>query len=309
MQTREYAGIWLKVVETKPSLPVKAINTLKIGIDLGKYEKIRRQLNRLKPLERFGPVDCDALVLNYVPCIVQTPDGANGQKILFAIHGGGFVLGDGPYCHFSAMKVAMETGYKTVAPDYRLAPEYPFPAALDDVHAAYTGLVGMGHASSDIILYGVSAGGGLCISLCLKLKDEGKPLPRAIIALSPAVNFTSSGETHITKADVDPIFTKGLEHVRDLYAPDHPYDDPYLSPVLGDLAGLPPVRVYVGENELLLADSLQLGENAFAKGVDIEVHVFKNLFHAFPILSDILPEGKQAMNEIRAFLRQQFADA
>jgi len=301
MQYMGYSGSWLNIVDTKPSFLVRLINRYKIGIDLRKYERIRLQIRRLKVFEKYRPVKIENSILNGVKCFLLTPRNAGVRKIILSIHGGGFVLGSGTYCRLSGTKIAGDTGYKTLAVDYRLAPEYPFPAALEDVYSAYLALIET-VSPSDIVLYGVSAGGGLCMSLCLKLKDNHKPLPRGVVALSPAANFTSSAETHVLKAGCDPIFTKGLEYIRYLYAPDHPYEDPYLSPVMGDLSGFPPIRVYVGENELLLSDSLKLGETAYNQGTDIEVFVWKNLFHAFPILSDILPEAKKAKREINEFI-------
>ena len=182
MEGKEYSGSWLKVVETKPSLLVKAINSFKIGIDLRKYESLRKKMNALKIMDKLDIVKYEEIFVNNIQCCVLTPSDACGDKIIFSIHGGGFVLGDIPYCRLSGTKIAKDSGYKTVSVNYRLAPEFPFPAALEDVHAAYSGILEMGYSPSDIVLYGVSAGGGLCMSLCLKLKDEGKPLPKAIVA-------------------------------------------------------------------------------------------------------------------------------
>jgi acetyl esterase/lipase len=294
---------WLNVIDVKNSVFTKLINKHKIGIDLMRYDRLRKLSSLLRIIRHPKAADVKTVTYNGVRCHWIQPKAGPSDKIILAVHGGGYVLGEGAYCRFSGIRIAAETGCRTLAVDYRLAPEHPFPAALEDVYSVYTGLVDEGTSPDDIVLYGVSAGGGLCFSLCHMLKANCKPLPCAIVALSPAGNFTESGETHITKADKDPMFTKSLLGVRDFYAGCHDYSDPYLSPVLGDFAGFPPIRIYVGENEVLLSDSLLIGESASKRGVDVQVHLWKNMFHAFPIFGFILPEGRAAMREIVDYIQ------
>lgn len=293
---------WLRTINCKSSIPVKLINKYKMGIDLVKYSRLRKLSSFLRFVKNPAGIRTEEVMMDNVRCEWIIPKELRSEKIIFAIHGGGYIMGDGAYSKLSGIQIAEKTGCKTLAVDYRLAPEHPFPAALEDVYCAYLELLKGEVSPQQIVLYGVSAGGGLCFSLCMMLKDNSKPLPCAIVALSPCGNFTDSGQTHITKADKDPIFTKGLLGIRDFYANRHDYTDPYLSPVFGDYNNFPPIRIYVGENEVLLSDSLMVGEKAYAQGVDIQVQLWKNLFHAFPIFGLFLPESRIAMREISDYI-------
>jgi acetyl esterase/lipase len=301
----ESCGEWLHFVDVRPSVFTRAVNRFKVGIDLEKFMDLRKKSGLLILFKNKKGLRLRKERLAGVNCYRVRPRGAACRKTVFYIHGGGFVLGGGGYCISFANTIARETGCAVVAPDYRLAPEHPFPAALNDVYAAYRELLEQGRSPSDIIFYGDSAGGGLCLSLCLKLKDTGVPLPSAMVLLSPACNLTESGETHITKADKDPIFTKSLIGVRELYAPGQDYKDPYLSPVYGNFSGFPPMLIITGENEVLLSDSLTAGKKAYAEGVDVGVYVWKEMFHAFPLLAGFLPEGKEAMKKIAAYIKEK----
>jgi acetyl esterase/lipase len=298
-------GEWLHFVDVRPSLFTRAVNRFKVGIDLEKFMDMRKKSELLRLFKNKKGLRLREERLAGVRCYKVRPRGAACRKTVFYIHGGGFVLGGAGYCVTFANMIARETGCAVVAADYRLAPEHPFPAALNDVYAAYRELLKQGKPPSDIIFLGDSAGGGLCLSLCRKLKDTVVPLPSAIVLLSPACNLTESGETHITKADKDPIFTKSLVGVRELYAPGQDYKDPYLSPVYGDFSGFPPMLIITGENEVLLSDSLTAGKKAHAEGVEVGVYVWKEMFHAFPLLAGFLPEGKEAMKKIAAYIKEK----
>lgn len=296
---------WLHIVDCKPSIMTRAVNKFKIGIDLNKYKSMRVFSNALLLVRNQKGLLFNEERVSGVRCYRVRPKGSSSRKVIFYIHGGGFVLGSGAYCIKCANMIARKTGFMTVAVDYRLAPEHPFPAALEDAYCAYLGLLKSGMKPPGIVLFGDSAGGGLCMSLLMKLKDEKVPLPCAAVMLSPAVNFTETGETHITKADKDPIFTKSLIGVRDLYAPGADYKNPYLSPVYGDFTGLPRMLIVAGENEVLLSDSLMAGKKAYSQGVNVSVYVWKEMFHVFPILGSSLPEGKAAMKQIADFIKEQ----
>lgn len=186
--------------------------------------------------------------------------------------------------------------------EYRLAPENPFPAALDDSVTVYRWLLAQGISPSNIVFVGDSAGGGLCLANLLALRDQGVTLPAAAVAYSPVTDFTCSGESYRTKAKVclapegtGPAFAKH-------YAGENDPGLPYISPLYGDLHGLPPMLIYVGEDETLLDDSTRFAAKAKDAGVDITLKVGEGMFHCYPACSPLFPEARQGMKEICAFI-------
>ncbi|MDP2891780.1 MAG: alpha/beta hydrolase [Bacillota bacterium] len=297
---------WLKVMNDKPSFAGRMINSFKFDINLEDYAKMRKQAEKLAKFKlAHRGVSMQEVYFEDVRCEWICPEGAKEDKAILCLHGGGYVIGNGPYCHLAGIRVAGATGFRTLTVDYRLAPEHPFPAALDDAYTAYRGLLKLGISASNIVFFGDSAGGGLCLSLCLKLKDDKEPLPAAVVVLSPATDLTGSGESHITKAGIDPVFSKGHVRIANYYAHDHDLKDPYISPAFGDYSGFPPLLICVGENEILLSDSLMVGEKAYSQGVDVQVQVWKGMFHTFPIVGRALPESREAWKEIADFINSK----
>ncbi|MFZ5975641.1 MAG: alpha/beta hydrolase [Bacillota bacterium] len=309
MHKSEKISGWLISANLKPSIRARLFGLVKMGIDLDDYKKMRKKMEAFDRMKiPAGITVKESLIKNAHVQHIIPKAGVREDKVVLCLHGGGFVLGGRAYSRMSGIAIAKSTQCTTVAVDYRLAPEHPFPAALDDALDTYLELIKQGIRPEDIVLYGVSAGGGICLSMCHKLKELGFGLPSAIVALSPPTDFSGSGESRKTMLGKDPLFSKnGLGNVAKLLVGDHDPNDPYLSPAFGDFSGFPPIRIYVGERELLLSDSLMVGERAYAQGVDVEVQVWKGMFHAFPIMGRLLPESRRAMNEISRYIRSRLS--
>lgn len=233
------------------------------------------------------------------------PEVCRDDRMVLYFHGGGFVMGSA-FSHRGIVSgFAKRLGVKTLTFDYSLAPEHPAPAAAKDGAAMYRYALGLGYKPENIAFAGDSAGGGVALSTLLMLKDEGDPLPAVCAFFSPCTDMTLSGASHKTRLKADPCTPKGANETYLPYYigagdPRHPY----ISPLFGELSGLPPMIIQVGEDETLLDDSVRLAEWAREAGVLARLHVWKGLFHCFPLLAPRFPEATQALDESCGFLRQ-----
>jgi epsilon-lactone hydrolase len=239
-------------------------------------------------------------------CLPENP--RPGEAILL-IHGGWFNWGSAQAYRHLAGHIAARAGVAAFVADYRLAPEHPFPAALEDVRAAYSGLVEDGYSKISVI--GESAGGNLAIGLLVYLSaksSSGKVMPVGAVLLSPVTDLSLSGASWETRASADPYFTRpqAVELVHS-YLNEHDAGDPLASPLLADLAGLPPIRVHVGEDETLLDDSRRFVERAVAAGVDAELDVWEGMVHGFLGGVGHFAASNEALELIGAFLTRRFA--
>ena len=236
-------------------------------------------------------------------------DAAAAAAILY-FHGGAYVAGSASaYRHFVG-QFATRARVATFVPEYGLAPEHPFPAAVDDAQAAYQGLVEQG--LTKIALAGDSAGAGLALVLlsllAAKARNGSTLRPIAAAVMSPWTDLALSGSSMETRAEADPLLTKdSLASAAQLYLGAHDARDPRASPLYGGLAGLPPVRIHVGEDEILLDDSLRYGERLDSEGGTIQVHTWEGMIHVFPSSLANLQAAKEALDDIGDFLRQQFS--
>jgi epsilon-lactone hydrolase len=235
---------------------------------------------------------------------IKPPDAA-ADRVLLYLHGGGYVLKT-PHVHrVLVARLAQASACKAFIVDYRLAPEHPFPAALEDATAAYRGLVAAGWRPAHIVIAGESAGGGLTAALLLHLRDSGDPLPAAACLMSAMLDCTFSDEAILELQKYDPFLRhKDLAMMARHYFGDHDPQHPFISPVFADLQGLPPMLVYAGEHEILRADSVRFAESARAAGVDVTLKVWTGMIHAFAVFAGFIPEGKIAITEIGAFFRR-----
>jgi acetyl esterase/lipase len=194
-------------------------------------------------------------------------------------------------------KFVKATGIGALLYDYRLAPEHPFPAGMQDTLTAYRWLLEQGVQSDKIVIVGESAGGGLCLASLLAIRAENLPLPAAGVALSPWTDLTCSGESYRTNALKD-ISTLGSWDIWSGYyvGPNDP-KHPWISPLFGDLQGLPPILIQVGDHEILLDDSVRFAEKARAAGVAMDLHVWEGMVHCFPLLAPMFPEATRAWEE------------
>jgi monoterpene epsilon-lactone hydrolase len=232
--------------------------------------------------------------------------GASGDAVLLYLHGGGYCIGSINTHRGMAARLAQACRARALNLDYRLAPEHPHPAAVDDAVAAYRWLLDRGVAPAQIVLGGDSAGGGLVMATLLALRDAGHPLPVAGFCLSPWVDLECSGETMTTKADVDPMVGKdGLTEMAAAYAGDHELRHPLVSPLHADLSGLPPLLIQVGTAETLLDDAVRLADRARNAGMDVRLEAWDDLVHVFQAFAPMVPEAVEAIDGIGGFVRER----
>ncbi|WP_271201459.1 alpha/beta hydrolase [Methylopila turkensis] len=238
----------------------------------------------------------------------HAPVGFAGSRVLLYLHGGAFVAGS-PRTHRGISgRLARGVGATTITPDYRLAPEHPFPAALEDALGVYEALLESGVAPGAIGLVGDSAGGNLVFALMLDLKRRGLPQPAAAVALSPFVDLTGSGESMSGNKALDPFLEpEGLPALVAAYAPGRDPRDPLVSPLYGDLAGLPPCFVQCGGDEILRDDSVRMNAALLAAGVDATLEIWPQMPHVWQAFARFLPEGRSAIARIVAFLDARLA--
>ena len=204
------------------------------------------------------------------------------KYVLMHCHGGGYSTGSSLYARTLTSKLAESTSMDVLCFDYRLAPEHPYPAAVEDAMKAWNHLMLLGYGARDVILTGDSAGGNLALALTLKLKQEKRLLPRALVLMSPWTDLTSSGESFQTKADLDPVLDGAyIDKMVQAYAGEQELTNPFISPLFGDFEGFPPTYIQVGGNEILLSDSLRLHQVFIEKNVPVKIDIYPGMWHVF----------------------------
>ena len=204
------------------------------------------------------------------------------KYIILYCHGGGYSTGSSIYARTLTTKFATSTSMDVLCFDYRLAPEHPYPAATEDAMKIWNDLMLLGYGARDIIVAGDSAGGNLALSLVLKLKQEGRLLPRGVILMSPWTDLTASGKSHVTRAEIDPVLNADyLKEMTSNYAAGEDLKNPLISPLFGDFTGFPPTYIQVGDNEMLLNDATMLHKRMVKANVSVKMDVFKGMWHVF----------------------------
>ena len=204
------------------------------------------------------------------------------KYVILYCHGGGYSTGSSVYARTLTSKLATSTSMDVLCFDYRLAPEHPYPAALEDAVKAWNYLMLLGYGARDVIVAGDSAGGNLALVLALWLKEQKRLLPRGLALLSPWTDLTSSGKSHEVKAELDPVLDEEyLNRMIKAYAEGKDLRDPFISPLFGDLDGLPPTYIQVGENEILLSDSIRLHKKMVEANVPVRLERFEGMWHVF----------------------------
>jgi len=235
---------------------------------------------------------------------VRGPGVESGRVVLY-LHGGGFVMGS-PATHRELVALLSVAGdARMLALDYRLAPEHPFPAAVEDAVHAYRWLLEQGYKARQIAIGGDSAGGGLALQTLLALRDEGVELPAAGFFLSPVTDLVHfDGNSYVTRAKADPLIDlEGTTFFMSHYVGDNDPETPLLAPFRMDLAGLPPLCIHVGDREVLLSDSVRLAERARAVDVEVEIKIWSGMWHVFQGGARWLPEARRSIEEIGRFLK------
>ena len=244
-----------------------------------------------------------------VPAAWVEAPGADPGRVILYLHGGGYVIGSIDTHRELAGRLSQASGARVLIIDYRLAPENPYPAAVEDAAAAYRWLLADGGAApARTVIAGDSAGGGLTVAAMLALRDAGDPLPAAGVCLSPWVDMEGIGDSMTAKADVDPMVRKeGLVRMAGLYLDGADPRTPLAAPLYADLSGLPPLLIHVGTAETLLDDSTRLCERARAAGVDVTYESWDDMIHVWHIFAPLLPEGQQAVERVGEYVRQRAA--
>jgi acetyl esterase/lipase len=237
-----------------------------------------------------------------------TIQGTEADNVILYFHGGVYVIGYAAATVPLVGDLVRRTGTKAITLEYRLAPEHPYPAAVEDARAAYVALLAQGIAPDQIALAGESAGAGLAVALLLALREAGVPLPSCAYLMSPYVDLTLSGETLEAKRDVDPLLTpEGLRARVPEYLGGTDASDPLISPIFGDLSGLPPLLIQVGSHEVLLSDALRLAGRAAISDVPVRLEVTPGVPHVFQAYAGLLDEAGAALDRAADFLTAQLA--
>ena len=254
--------------------------------------------NRLPKGVKVDRFDADG-----IPAAWISPSNADADKVIVHFHGGGYVTGGIDSHLMMGIPMAQALRIKILLFDYRLAPEHPFPAALQDGLKIYRWLLEQGYQARDIILSGDSAGSGLALATTLSLQDTNEPLPSAVICISPWVDLAHTGDSHATNADTDVVLTTDvLAEWASAYTDESILKNPLVSPLYADFHGFPPMFIQTDSSEILFDDAKRLADKAKADGVDVTLKVWNGLWHAWHAMGGLIPESKKAFEEIGQFL-------
>lgn len=250
---------------------------------------------------RIESVDVDG-----IPAAWVSPAGADQERVVLYFHGGAYTLGSLTSHRELVARLSTAAGVRSLQIDYRLAPEHVFPAALDDALTAYRWLLAHGTKPEHIVLAGDSAGGGLSLALLQVVRDQHLPMPAGTALLSPWTDLVGTVESRTTRDAVDPIFSgSAINFLANFYAGTEEKHNPLLSPIYADLHDFPPLHIEVGNDEVLLDDALLLAEHARTAHVSVELTVWDDMWHVFPLYASVLPEGQQSLESLGKFIRSQ----
>ncbi len=278
------------------------------GSDVNEQRRLLRALLSAQPLP--PEVTVTAAALGGVPTAEITVDGVEPRHVVLYFHGGVYVIGDAFLAADLASQVGRRTRARVISVDYRLAPEHPYPAAVDDALAAYEALLHEGIAPSDIVFAGESAGGGLAIATLINARDHGLPLPAAAYVMSPYADLTLAGTSMETRREVDPLLSPDLLQAR---VPDYTAGQDaalgLISPVFADLSGLPPLVIQAGTHEVLLDDAVRLAQQAAISEVEVTLDITPGVPHVFQAYHPILDEAAAALDRAGQLLSAHLAGA
>ena len=261
-----------------------------------------------KGAARFGKIPDDIQIKrdthNGINMEYLIPLAASNDKIVLYLHGGGYVSGSCNDHRGFVARFAKSTGITNLLFEYRLAPEHPFPAAIDDSLEIYSRLLSCGYNSKNIVLAGESAGGGLTLALLLAIKAKGIPYPKAAVAISPWTDLTCSSDSYKTKNKVSPAPLNSWNVFSKYYIGDDKATNPLISPLFGDLLGLPPIFINSGMDDELFDDGEKFYLKAKAAGVNIKFRAGEGMLHCYPLMAPMFPEATEAMGEIVEFIKE-----
>jgi acetyl esterase/lipase len=279
-----------------------APETPDVGQARARYEKLARLLGGA-PDATCEKVDAGGVAAEWVAA-----PGVDSQRAVLYLHGGGYAIGSIETHRRLAYDLSAASGARVLLIDYRLAPEHPFPAAVEDAAAAWRWLLQQRLATSRLAIAGDSAGGGLTIATLVNLRDRKLGLPACAVAISPWVDLEGAGNSITARAAQDPMVQKdGLLWMAGLYLAGGDARNPLAAPLHADLAGLPPILVQAGTAETLLDDATRIAEKLHTAGVDVRLAIWPNMLHVFPFFAPILSEGRDGCLEIGNFIRSKMA--
>jgi epsilon-lactone hydrolase len=253
-------------------------------------------------------VQQNSVEIGGVGAVEVTIEGVPAENVILYFHGGVYVIGSAAASVPLVGDLVRRAGAKAFSVDYRLAPEHPYPAAVEDAQAAYEGLLGQGIDPGQIALAGESAGGGLAVATLLALRAAGTPLPSCAFLMSPYADLTLSGDSLADKQAADPLLTpEGLRARIADYVAGADAADPRISPIFGDLSGLPPLLIQVGSHEVLLSDAVRLAGRAATDDVEVTLEVTPGVPHVFQAYAALLDEAGAALDRAASFLNTQLS--
>jgi monoterpene epsilon-lactone hydrolase len=289
MASEELAKV-IAMIKSVPRDPTASVERMR-----GAMEKVSEHVAR--------DVKCETVSAGGVTAEWIVPPGAADDRVILYLHGGGYVMGSINTHRAMIARIARASQAKALALNYRMGPEHPFPAAVDDACAAYRWLIAQEYKPGRIVIAGDSAGGGLTLATLLSLRDSGAPMPAAAVPISPWTDLEGTGASVQTRAAADPMVDKaGLLRMAKMYIGDRDAKDPLISPIYGDYKGLPPMLIQVGDAEILLDDSTRVADRAKAAGVKVELEAWPEMFHVWHVFAKILPEGQQAVDRIGQYV-------
>ena len=270
--------------------------------------ELRRGLEkRTSMLSPAHGVDVREEVIAGIGCELHVPEGCDDAPLIYYLHGGAYVMGS-PATHRRLVSfIAREAGMRALLPDYRLAPEHRFPAALQDSLAVYRALLQGGMRAEDMAIGGDSAGGNLAMATLLSLRESNRPLPAACFLMSPWLDLAGQGDSHSSRAKLDPWFR--ADHLPAIVAKvvdPSETNNPLVSPVYADAAGLPPTFIQVGDHEILLSDSVRMADHIQMAGGRAEITIWPEMWHVFQFFVGQMPESLRAIQDIGRFLGNEF---
>jgi len=288
-----------KVLEILRSVPPAKPDTT-VAQMRGAMEKVAERVAK--------DVTCEQVSAGGVPAEWIVAPGAADDRVILYLHGGGYVMGSINTHRAMVARISRAAKAKAIALDYRLAPEHPFPAAVEDSTAAYRWLLAQGYKPNKIVISGDSAGGGLTLATLLALRDAKTALPAAAVPISAWSDMLGTGSSVKTRAAVDPMVgLEGLLKMGQQYVGNADPKNPLASPLHGDYSGLPPMLLQVGDAEILLDDSTRVAEKAKAAGVKVDLEVWPEMVHVWHVFAKLLPEAQQAIDRMGEFIQQHTA--
>ena len=281
---------------------IKRVHGLVENTDIEKHRQSQAQIGAILGNTKeisYQEIEVDGIQGEWVR--VNRPH--QSKTVILYCHGGGYSTGSSMYARTLTSKLAMATSMDILSFDYRLAPENPYPAALEDAQKAWNYLLLKGYGANHIIVAGDSAGGNLALSLLLTLKAEDRFLPRGLVLLSPWTDLTMNSSSYEEKAELDPVLNKAyINRMTDAYASGEELKNPLISPLFGDYTDFPPTYIQVGENEILLNDSMELFSAMKEKEVVVSMDVFPGMWHVFQMSP--FKKANEAVNQIATYIHR-----